>query len=63
MRFLLPEWSVQPFVAVPWGEPIGVFSHIGVQFQVDSDVFLYEGVDMGDLLEVLFDTLLYALTD
>ena len=32
LRVRLPEWSVQPFVAVPWGEPISVYSHIGVQF-------------------------------
>ena len=63
LLFLLPEWSVQPFVAVPWDEPISVYSHIGVQFPVDSDIFLYEGVDMCGLLEVLFDTLLYALTN
>ena len=32
LRVRLPEWSVQPFVAVPWGEPISVYSHIDVQF-------------------------------
>ena len=30
-----PEWSVQPLVAVPGGEPSSVFSHIAVQFQAD----------------------------
>ena len=34
-----PEWSVRPLVAVPWGEPSSVFSHIAVQFQADSDVY------------------------
>ena len=34
-----PEWSVQPLVAVPWGEPISVYSHIAVQFSADSDVY------------------------
>ena len=63
LRFLLPEWSVLPFVTVLWGEPISAYSHIGVQFPVDSYVCLYEGVVMCGLLEVLFDTLLYALTD
>ena len=63
LRAQLPEWSVQPFVAVPWGEPISVYSHIDVQFPVDSDGCFYECVDMCGLLEVLFDTLLYALTD
>ena len=32
LRVRLPEWSVQPFVAVPWSEPISVYGHIGVQF-------------------------------
>ena len=66
LRVQLPDWSVQPFVAVrsvPWGEPISVYSHIGVQFPADSDGFFCECVDMCGLLEVLFDTLLYALTD
>ena len=56
-------WSVQPFVAVPWGEPISVYSHIDVQLPADSDGCFYECVDMCGLLEVLFDTLLYTLTD
>ena len=63
LRVQLPEWSVQPFVAVPWGESISVYSHIGVQFPADSDSCFYECVDMCGLLEVLFDTLLYALTN
>ena len=63
LRVQLPEWSVQPFVAVPWGEPISVYSHIGVQFPADSDGCFCECVDMCGLLEVVFDTLLYALTD
>ena len=63
LRVQLPEWSVQPFVAVPWGEPISIYSHIGVQFPADSDGFFCECVDMCGLLEVLFDTLLYALTN
>ena len=63
LRVQLPEWSVQPFVAVPWGEPISIYSHIDVQFLADSDGCFYECVDMCGLLEVLFDTLLYALTD
>ena len=50
LRVQLPEWSVQPFVAVPWGEPISVYSHIGVQFPADSDVCFYDGVDMCGLL-------------
>ena len=63
LRVQLPEWSVQPFVAVPWGEPISIYSHIGVQFPADSDGCFYECVDMCSLVEVLFDTLLYALTN
>ena len=63
LRVQLPEWSVQPFVAVPWGEPISVCSHIDVQFPAGSDGCFYECVDMCGLLEDLFDTLLYALTD
>ena len=63
LRVQLPEWSVQPFVVIPWGEPISVYSHIDVQFPADSDGCFYECVDMCGLLEVLFDTLLYALTD
>ena len=62
LRVQLPEWSVQPFVAVPCGEPISVYSHIGVQFPADSDVCFCDGVDMCGLLEVLFPTLLYALS-
>ena len=42
----LPEWSVQPFVAVPGSEPISVYSHIDVQFPADSDVCFYDGVGM-----------------
>ena len=63
LRVQLPEWSVQPFVAVPGGEPISVYSHIGVQFPADSDGCLCECVDVCGLLEVLFDTLIYALND
>ena len=63
LRVQLPEWSVQPFVAVPWGEPISIYSHIGVQFPADSDGCLCECVDVCGLLEVLFDTLLCVLTD
>ena len=37
LRVQLPEWSVLPFVAVLWGEPFSVYSHIGVQFPADSD--------------------------
>ena len=37
LRVQLPEWSVQPFVAVPWSKPISIYSHIGVQFPADSD--------------------------
>ena len=62
LRVQFPEWSVQPLVAVPWGEPISVYSHIAVQFPADSDVYFYAGVDMCGLLEVLFPTLLYALS-
>ena len=62
LRVQLPEWSVQPFVAVPWGEPISVYSHIRVQFPDDSDVCFFDGVNMCGLLEVLFPTLLYALS-
>ena len=50
LRVQLPEWSVQLFVAVPWGEPISVYSHIDVQFPADSDGCFYECVDMCDLL-------------
>ena len=46
LRIPLPEWSVPPFVAVPWGEPISVYSHIGVQFPADSDGCYYECVDV-----------------
>ena len=63
LRVQFPEWSVQPFVAVPWGEPISVYSYIDVQFPADSDGCFYECVDMCGLLEVLFDTLLYPLND
>ena len=38
-RVQFPEWSVQPLVAVPWGEPSSVYSHIAVQFPADSDVY------------------------
>ena len=34
-----PMGSVQPWVAVPCGEPICVYSHIAVQFPADSDVY------------------------
>ena len=61
LRVQFPEWSVQPLIAVLWGEPISVYSHIAVQFPADSDVYFYDGVDMCGLLEVLFPTLLYAL--
>ena len=54
--------AVQPLVAVPWGEPISVYSHIAVQFPADSDVYFYAGVDMCGLLEVLFPTLLFTLS-
>ena len=36
LRVQLPERSVQPFLVVHWGEPISVYSHIGVQFPDDS---------------------------
>ena len=39
LRVQFPEWSVQPLVAVPWGEAISIYSHIAVQFQADSDVY------------------------
>ena len=39
LRVQFPEWSVQPLVAVPWGEPISVYSHIAVQFPAASDVY------------------------
>ena len=39
LRVQFPEWSVQPLVAVPWGEPSSVYSHIAVQFLADSDVY------------------------
>ena len=29
---LVPEWSVQRLVAVPWIEPSSVYNHIAVQF-------------------------------
>ena len=35
----VPEWSVQPLVAVPWIEPSSVYSHIAIQFPADSDVY------------------------
>ena len=35
----VPVGSVQPWVAVPCGEPICVYSHIAVQFPADSDVY------------------------
>ena len=53
LRVQLPEWSIQPFVAVPRGEPINVYSHIDVQFPADSDGCFYECVDVWGLLEVL----------
>ena len=40
LRVQFPEWSVQPLVAVPWGDPISVYSDIAVQFPADSDVYL-----------------------
>ena len=61
LRVQLPEWSVQPFVAVSWGELISVYSHTGVQFPADSDGFFGDCVDMCRFLEVLLDTLLYSL--
>ena len=61
LRVQFPEWSVQPLVAIPWGEPISVYSHIAVQFPADSDVSFSAGVDMCGLLEVLFPTLLFTL--
>ena len=30
LRVQFLEWSVQRLVAVPWGEPISVYSHIAV---------------------------------
>ena len=39
LRVQFPEWSVHPLVAVPWGEPSSVYSHIAVQFPADSDVY------------------------
>ena len=39
LRVQFPMGSVQPLVAVPWGEPICVYSHIAVQFPADSDVY------------------------
>ena len=39
LRVQFPEGSVQPLVAVSWGEPICVYSHIAVQFPADSDVY------------------------
>ena len=39
LRVQFPEWSVQPLVAVPWGDPNSVYSHIAVQFPADSDVY------------------------
>ena len=57
-----PEWSVQPLVAVPWGEPSSVFTHFAVQFQAGSDVYFYDGVDICGLLEFLFPTLLFTLS-
>ena len=61
LRVQFPEWSVQPLVAVPWGEPISIYSHIAVQFPADSDVFFSDGVDMCGLLEVWFPTLRFTL--
>ena len=60
LRVQFPEWSVQPLVAVPWGEPISVYSHIAIQFPADSDVYFYDGVDMCGLLKVLFPTLRFV---
>ena len=62
LRVQFPEWSVQPLVAAPWGEPSSVYTHIAVQFPVDSDVYFEDGVDMCGLLEVLFPTLLFTLS-
>ena len=39
LRVPFPEWPVQPLVAVPWGEPVSVYSYIAVQFPADSDVY------------------------
>ena len=39
LRVQFPVGSVQPLVAVTWGEPICVYSHIAVQFPADSDVY------------------------
>ena len=39
LRVQFPVGSVQPWVAVPCGEPICVYSHIAVQFPADSDVY------------------------
>ena len=39
LRVQFPVGSVQPLVAVPWGETICVYSHIAVQFPADSDVY------------------------
>ena len=62
LRVQFPVGSVQPFVAVPYGEPICVYSHIAVQFPADSDVYFKDGVDMCGLLKVLFPTLLFTLS-
>ena len=39
LRVQFPEGSVQLLVALPWGEPICVYSHIAVQFPADSGVY------------------------
>ena len=39
LRVQFPEGSVQLLVALPWVEPICVYSHIAVQFPADSDVY------------------------
>ena len=62
LRVQFPVGSVQPWVAVPCGEPICVYSHIAVQFPADSDVYFYDGVDMCGLLKVLFPTLLFTFS-
>ena len=40
----VPELFVQRLVAVPWIEPISVYSHIAVQVPADSDVYFSDGV-------------------
>ena len=62
LRVQFPVGSVQPLVAVPWGEPICIYNHIAVQFPADSDVYFYDGVDMCGLLKVLFPTILFTLS-